>query len=83
MSTQLLEGLLGESEIQERVLLYTDRRTRNRHERGALAENPGLIEPLSVLQELEKQYSPSRWVIRMEPEEVVRTFWEKGIEGTV
>ncbi|XP_013002549.1 kynurenine formamidase isoform X2 [Cavia porcellus] len=33
-------------------------------------------------EELEKQYSPSRWVIRMEPEEVVRTFWEKGIEAT-
>ncbi|XP_005407441.1 PREDICTED: kynurenine formamidase isoform X1 [Chinchilla lanigera] len=33
-------------------------------------------------EELEKQYSPSRWVVRMEPEEALRTFWEKGTEVT-
>lgn len=34
-------------------------------------------------QELEKQYSPSRWVIRMKPEEVVRNFMQIGSQGTV
>ncbi|XP_023569927.1 kynurenine formamidase isoform X2 [Octodon degus] len=33
-------------------------------------------------EELEKQYSPSRWVVRMEPEEALRTFREKGTEAT-
>lgn len=33
-------------------------------------------------EELEKQYSPSRWVIRMKPEEVVRNFMQIGSQAT-
>ncbi|XP_038181298.1 kynurenine formamidase [Arvicola amphibius] len=33
-------------------------------------------------EELEKQYSPSRWVIRMKAEDVVNTFVETGIQAT-
>lgn len=34
-------------------------------------------------EELEKQYSPSRWVIRTKPEEVVGNFVQIGSQGTV
>ncbi|KAM7334650.1 hypothetical protein ACRRTK_007970 [Alexandromys fortis] len=33
-------------------------------------------------EELEKQYSPSRWVVRMKAEDVVNTFVERGIQAT-
>ncbi|XP_052613450.1 kynurenine formamidase [Peromyscus californicus insignis] len=33
-------------------------------------------------EELEKQYSPSRWVIRMKAEEVISTFVQTGIQAT-
>lgn len=39
------------------------------------------MEP-SAPQELEKQYSPSRWAVRRGPEETLRTYSEMGIEGT-
>ncbi|XP_010616798.1 kynurenine formamidase isoform X1 [Fukomys damarensis] len=45
---------------------------------------PGALAPWKEMsaEELEKQYSPSRWVIRVEPEEALRTFWEKGTQAT-
>uniref|UniRef100_A0A8C5KHA1 Arylformamidase n=1 Tax=Jaculus jaculus TaxID=51337 RepID=A0A8C5KHA1_JACJA len=40
------------------------------------------MQPVSVLQELEKQYSPSRWVIRLKAEEAVKTYVQTGSQAT-
>lgn len=43
----------------------------------------GLTEPcVCVLQELDNQYSPSRWVVRLGAEEAMRTYSQIGNEGT-
>uniref|UniRef100_A0A0P6JUS0 Kynurenine formamidase isoform 1 n=1 Tax=Heterocephalus glaber TaxID=10181 RepID=A0A0P6JUS0_HETGA len=48
------------------------------------SRGPGALEPWKEMsaEELEKQYSPSRWVVRVEPEEALRTFSGKGTEAT-
>lgn len=43
----------------------------------------GLTEPcVCVPQELDNQYSPSRWVVRLGAEEAMRTYSQIGDEGT-
>lgn len=46
-------------------------------------ENKGLMQPcLCVPQELEKQYRPSRWVIRRGAEEALKMYSHRGDQGT-